>query len=1072
MPRKLRKNIRKRKGALKHPIVKLTPQQQLQQQIMNDPTMLQQMSSNPMLLNRVIGAQSGGLRAALLAKMAGYGGAADGTAYNPQSQMNLSSLKNQITDVKKSNIDIQKQISENEKKLEYDRHTKKLNELNVEKKKKEEQLKELSTEEYAKKVSEKAAEVAKMEQDVINLKNHTTQYKVLKDEEIKQKALKTYMDSDEYKKEVEANVKAEKLLQLQNQTVQYENLAQESKNNDAAMQKAMKSAEYIKANNDWLDAQANAKAAQLIGSIRTKIQADEDSSNEALMNADFKNAFEALHSKVKQVNDFSSGKKLKSEGFDKELKEVAQNLTKITDAATRQAVQSAYDAVRATVVESQEKELQQTKTDLVNAFLKTKSQVGHYAADGTYVPAGGTYIPAGGTYIPAGGTYILASGTYIPPNPPREVPAPGLPKTFTSSHGHRHRHAPKPTQQPTVQNPAPQQQPQPTVQNTAPKPTQQPKPTVQNPAPKPTQQPKPTVQNPAQQQPQPTVQNTAPQPTQQPKPTVQNPAQQPPPQTEQGHKRSREQGNQDFLKMLKEDYGYPDTLDFSDRYKEAIRKFKEGNTDPNLFSFMAQHQTGYNFKPGKYKLAKGYDLIAYHPNDMTEFTPRYLVSEINDNSTIFMKRVKNKDGTKEERVMNADDLNRELVKNGLGIYEMPADEVQETPQEEVQIQPDMEEIVQQQQLEEPEGNEQVPPLETNFTEPDEDLEQPKNLDPQQEYEVNMESFQEFKKNSADRVEEYRKMFADIQKTPTPDENIQHRMEELKESVHKYNNPFYLRPYNVQSLAELGENKRLNFDKTYRNETLFKVHSEPNQYGNKPTFVSADYGTTMRWGHKANPDRWFINLQPQFQEVVDAMEVNGEPDLAGIFSAALMPLKDMKDADILNQYEMNMADGNITPDVLEHLSQRTTQNHRDGIFGEEFRKRVREREGREPIVHDLANESLQNVIKTYFADDELRRDEYLRKLKWTVPNEMLVLKNMFLDKIKPTTEINDARLKRWVKAFPFTKDIVGNMERKPEWLQKHIFGNKFIPYGQAIFEELEPKTQERVMQTIREDSNTN
>ncbi|KAI5549768.1 protein of unknown function, DUF4106 family, partial [Trichomonas vaginalis G3] len=617
MPRKLRKNIRKRKRALKHPIVKLTPQQQLQQQMLNDPTMLQQMSSNPMLLNRVVGAQSGGLRAALLAKMAGYGGAADGTAYNPQSQMNLSSLKNQIADVKKSNIDIQKQIGENEKKLEYDRHTKKLNELNVEKKKKEEQLKELSTEEYAKKVSEKAAEVAKMEQDVINLKNHTTQYKILKDEEIKQKALKTYMDSDEYKKEVEANVKAEKLLQLQNQTVQYENLAQESKNNDAAMQKAMKSAEYIKANNDWLDAQANAKAAQLIGSIRTKIQADEDSSNEALTNADFKNAFEALHSKVKQVNDFSSGKKLKSEGFDKELKEVAQNMTKITDAATRQAVQSAYDAVRATVVKSQEKELQQTKTDLVNAFLRTKSQVGHYAADGTYVPAGGTYI--------------LASGTYIPPNPPREAPAPGLPKTFTSSHGHRHRHAPKPTQQPTVQNPAPQ----PTVQNTAPQPT------VQNTA------PQPTVQNTAAQ---PTVQNTAPQQ----------------PQTEQGHKRSREQGNQEFLKMLKENYGYPDTLDFSDRYKEAIRKFKEGNTDPDLFSFMVQHQMGYNFKPGKYKLAKGYDLIAYHPNDMDEFTPRYLVSEINDNSTIFMKRVKNRDGTKEERVMNADGLNRELVENGLG----------------------------------------------------------------------------------------------------------------------------------------------------------------------------------------------------------------------------------------------------------------------------------------------------------------------------------------------------------------------------------------------------------------------
>ncbi|KAI5534640.1 protein of unknown function, DUF4106 family, partial [Trichomonas vaginalis G3] len=423
------------------------------------------------------------------------------------------------------------------------------------------------------------------------------------------------------------------------------------------MQKAMKSAEYIKANNDWLDAQANAKAAQLIGSIRTKIQADEDSSNEALMNADFKNAFEALHSKVKQVNDFSSGKKLKSEGFDKELREVAQNMTKITDAATRQAVQSAYDAVRATVVESQEKELQQTKTDLVNAFLKTKSQVGHYAADGTYVPAGGTYIP---------------------PNPPREAPAPGLPKTFTSSHGHRHRHAPQPTQQPTVQNPAQQ----PTVQNPA---QQQPQPTQQ-----------PTVQNTAQQ---PTVQNSAQQPT------VQNPAPQQP-QTEQGHKRSREQGNQEFLKMLKENYGYLDTLDFSDRYKEAIRKFKEGNTDPNLFSFMAQHQIGYNLKPGKYKLAKGYDLIAYHPTDMNEFTPRYLVSEINDNSTIFMKRVKNRDGTKEERVMNADDLNRELVKNGLGIYEMPADEVQETPQEEVQIQPDMEEIVQQQQLEEPEGNEQ------------------------------------------------------------------------------------------------------------------------------------------------------------------------------------------------------------------------------------------------------------------------------------------------------------------------------------------------------------------------------
>ncbi|EAX73167.1 hypothetical protein TVAG_387230 [Trichomonas vaginalis G3] len=404
-------------------------------------------------------------------------------------------------------------------------------------------------------------------------------------------------------------------------------------------------------------------------------------------------------------------------------------MTKITDTATRQAVQSAYDAVRATVVKSQEKELQQTKTDLVNAFLKTKSQVGHYAADGTYVPAGGTYVPAGGTYI-------LASGTYIPPNPPREAPAPGLPNTFTSSHGHRHRHAPKPAQQPTVQNPAqqPAQQPppQPTVQNPAQQPPPQPaqQPTVQNPAQQPP--PQPTVQNPAQQPP--------PQPAQQP--TVQNPAQQQP-QTEQGHKRSREQGNQEFLKMLKEEYGYPDTIDFSDRYKEAIRKFNEGNSDPNLFSFMALHQRGYNLKPGKYKLAKGYDLIAYHPNDMNEFTPRYLMSELNDNLTLFMKRVKNRDGTKEERFVSPDDLERELVENGLGIYEMLPDEVQETPQEEiVQIQPDMDEIVQQQQLEEPEGNEQVPPLETNFTELDEDLEQPKNLDPQQEYEVNMESFQE------------------------------------------------------------------------------------------------------------------------------------------------------------------------------------------------------------------------------------------------------------------------------------------------------------------------------------------
>ncbi|KAI5534723.1 protein of unknown function, DUF4106 family, partial [Trichomonas vaginalis G3] len=144
--------------------------------------------------------------------------------------------------------------------------------------------------------------------------------------------------------------------------------------------------------------------------------------------------------------------------------------------------------------------------------------------------------------------------------------------------------------------------------------------------------------------------------------------------------------------MLKEECGFPDSIDFSDRYKEAIGKFKDGNTDPNLFSFMAQHQNGYNLKPGKYKLAKGYDLIAYHPNDMDEFTPRYLMSELNDNSTFVMKRVKNRDGTKEQKLMNADDVDREIVENGLGIYEMPADEVQETPQEEVQIQPDMEEI--------------------------------------------------------------------------------------------------------------------------------------------------------------------------------------------------------------------------------------------------------------------------------------------------------------------------------------------------------------------------------------------
>ncbi|KAI5483673.1 protein of unknown function, DUF4106 family, partial [Trichomonas vaginalis G3] len=78
---------------------------------------------------------------------------------------------------------------------------------------------------------------------------------------------------------------------------------------------------------------------------------------------------------------------------------------------------------------------------------------------------------------------------------------------------------------------------------------------------------------------------------------------------------------------------------------------------------------------------------------MDEFTPRYLMSELNDNSTFVMKRVKNRDGTKEQKLMNADDVDREIVENGLGIYEMPADEVQETPQEElVQIQPDMEEI--------------------------------------------------------------------------------------------------------------------------------------------------------------------------------------------------------------------------------------------------------------------------------------------------------------------------------------------------------------------------------------------
>ena len=61
-------------------------------------------------------------------------------------------------------------------------------------------------------------------------------------------------------------------------------------------------------------------------------------------------------------------------------------------------------------MKSQEKELQQTKTDLVNAFLRTKSQVGHYAAD----------------------------GTYIPPNPPREAPAPGLPSTYTTEVSTKH----------------------------------------------------------------------------------------------------------------------------------------------------------------------------------------------------------------------------------------------------------------------------------------------------------------------------------------------------------------------------------------------------------------------------------------------------------------------------------------------------------------------------------------------------------------------------------------------------------------------------------------------------------
>ena len=37
-----------------------------------------------------------------------------------------------------------------------------------------------------------------MEQDVINLKNHTTQYKILKDEEIKQKALKMFSINEVY----------------------------------------------------------------------------------------------------------------------------------------------------------------------------------------------------------------------------------------------------------------------------------------------------------------------------------------------------------------------------------------------------------------------------------------------------------------------------------------------------------------------------------------------------------------------------------------------------------------------------------------------------------------------------------------------------------------------------------------------------------------------------------------------------------------------------------------------------------------------------------------------------------
>ena len=69
MPRKLRKNIRKKRATtLKHPVVKLPS---AMQQAATDPSLLAQMYQNPLLAQRVLGSQGGGgLRAALMNKIA------------------------------------------------------------------------------------------------------------------------------------------------------------------------------------------------------------------------------------------------------------------------------------------------------------------------------------------------------------------------------------------------------------------------------------------------------------------------------------------------------------------------------------------------------------------------------------------------------------------------------------------------------------------------------------------------------------------------------------------------------------------------------------------------------------------------------------------------------------------------------------------------------------------------------------------------------------------------------------------------------------------------------------------